>query len=270
MKAKKKHFKSLAVGASATAVLTGTGAGIGYTTGALWGGNTPGDNAQEASQMGAFAGGALGATAGAIGTAAAMNVNKAGEVGKALGTFALNTAEVAGAGIIGTAEVAGAGIIGGVNMALPIAAYGVGKYARIGAGMAVGIERTLLKRPTPHKRAPAVKKARASSNLKENVASPVTREKIQKQFSREKTNTKGLTKEKSNLLDTKLNVLGKTALIGSALFGGSRQALHDFNTNRMGQRDGQMTRATPQTPSYANNAGATGDLVFAMNRNRRG
>jgi hypothetical protein len=45
----------------------------------------------------------------------------------------------------------------------------------------------------------------------------------------------------------------------------------------MGMNDGRMRSATPDIPmpqvtnsaSYANNAGATGDLVFALHNNRR-
>jgi hypothetical protein len=42
----------------------------------------------------------------------------------------------------------------------------------------------------------------------------------------------------------------------------------------MGKHDGQMRKATPvipqvdRSPSYANNGGATGDLVFSMYNNR--
>lgn len=51
---------------------------------------------------------------------------------------------------------------------------------------------------------------------------------------------------------------------------GAKKAFNAFNTAHMGQMDGQIRRATPMIPAYADNAGASGDLVFALNRNRRG
>jgi hypothetical protein len=50
----------------------------------------------------------------------------------------------------------------------------------------------------------------------------------------------------------------------------AKKAFNTYNTIHMGQMDGQVRRATPMVPAYADNAGATGDLVFALNRNRRG
>lgn len=78
------------------------------------------------------------------------------------------------------------------------------------------------------------------------------------------------TRNPNNVLGHKLTGFGAGLVFGSAVVSGATEAFNDFNRNRMGQSDGQITRATPRTPSYANNAGATGDLVFAMNKNRRG
>ena len=75
---------------------------------------------------------------------------------------------------------------------------------------------------------------------------------------------------KFNLLGHKASALGVAAYAGASVVNGVRGAWDDFNRNRMGTHDGQIRRATPRTPSYSNNAGATGDLVFAMNANRRG
>lgn len=68
----------------------------------------------------------------------------------------------------------------------------------------------------------------------------------------------------------KLGWLGWMTLGAGAVMGGTRQAAQTADSIRMGQRDPYITRATPRVPSYANNAGATGDLVFALNANRRG
>ena len=68
----------------------------------------------------------------------------------------------------------------------------------------------------------------------------------------------------------KLSGLGVGAVVGTGLVSSSKEAFDDFNRRRMGQMDSKIYRATPTTPSYMNNGGATGDLVFALNRNRRG
>lgn len=215
------NLKAIGIAGAIGTTAALTGAGIGYVGGAAWGGNTPGSNIPEMARAGAIGGAAVGAAAGIVGGAIAMNPVK---TASAIGGAALGMTELAGAGIIGGAEVAGAGIIGAAKIAAPVAMYGAQKYASIGAGAVKGIDKFLLK-----------------DDLKE-----------------------------SNLLGKKLNLAGKGVVVGSALMSGAMEAFNDFNSNRMGQRDGQITRATPRTPSYANNAGATGDLVFAMNRNRRG
>lgn len=68
----------------------------------------------------------------------------------------------------------------------------------------------------------------------------------------------------------KLSALGAAAVVGTEVIGGGIQAFNSFNQNRMGTHDGQIMRATPTTPSYANNGGATGDLVFSLHQNRKG
>lgn len=81
-----------------------------------------------------------------------------------------------------------------------------------------------------------------------------------------------------------LTGLGKTTLIGSSLMAGAASAFNEFNKIKMGQMDSMISAPAPQIPmydqqysggssrnsSYVNNAGATGDLVFALNKNRRG
>lgn len=62
---------------------------------------------------------------------------------------------------------------------------------------------------------------------------------------------------------------GKGLLVGTALARGIGDAWREIEKAHMGTNMGVVTN-TPQIPSYANNAGATGDLVFALNANRRG
>ena len=73
-----------------------------------------------------------------------------------------------------------------------------------------------------------------------------------------------------NLLGIKLNTKGKVVAGGMALMAGTKDATTKFNQNTMGRRDSQITPHAPSLPAYANNGGATGDLVFALNANRRG
>lgn len=75
--------------------------------------------------------------------------------------------------------------------------------------------------------------------------------------------------EKS-LVGAKATWAGKGLFAAASFAGGVHEAFDDFNRKHTGYNDGTLVRATPQMPSYANNAGATGDLVFALNRNRRG
>lgn len=62
---------------------------------------------------------------------------------------------------------------------------------------------------------------------------------------------------------------GWTVLGGTAAVEGMKKAWGTLQTAKMGQMTGVET-LTPRIPSYSNNAGASGDLVFALNANRRG
>lgn len=79
-----------------------------------------------------------------------------------------------------------------------------------------------------------------------------------------------------NLSDIKMTGLGKGLLGGAVLLGGVKDAYNYYEKSRMGVNDGMMRTATPtvpvqkQQPSYNNNGGATGDLVFALNNLRNG
>lgn len=82
-----------------------------------------------------------------------------------------------------------------------------------------------------------------------------------------------------NLNEIKMSKFGVAALgIGMALSSGAK-AYKTLEKSRMGTNDGMLRSATPVLPqpqqelngrqtSYANNAGATGDLVFALRNNR--
>ena len=76
----------------------------------------------------------------------------------------------------------------------------------------------------------------------------------------------------------KMRPLAKGMIVAGGAMQGVINAKNKFQDSRMGTMDGQLTTATPKmtsqgnsySPSYSNNAGATGDLVFALNNNRRG
>jgi hypothetical protein len=78
----------------------------------------------------------------------------------------------------------------------------------------------------------------------------------------------------SNMGDLKFSGLGVGMLVGGSVLEGTKRAINKYEQIRMGKHDGQMRKATPvipqvdRSPSYANNGGATGDLVFSMYNNR--
>lgn len=67
----------------------------------------------------------------------------------------------------------------------------------------------------------------------------------------------------------KFSALGGTLLAAGSLASGAKDAYNYLMNDRMGQRDGRMYSATP-TIRLMDDAGASGDLVFALNNNRRG
>ena len=72
----------------------------------------------------------------------------------------------------------------------------------------------------------------------------------------------------------KLTNKGKVAVIGAAIAGALMNTSNQLTSRGMGITDANMTTATPDytAPNYdlLNNAGATGDLVFALHKNRHG
>lgn len=65
--------------------------------------------------------------------------------------------------------------------------------------------------------------------------------------------------------------LGVTVAIGASMASGTPEAVEQWNKGRQGSNmDSQPVSLAPTTPAYANNGGATGDLVFALNNLRHG
>ncbi len=76
----------------------------------------------------------------------------------------------------------------------------------------------------------------------------------------------------TGFLGMKANALGIGTLAAVHVAGGTPEAAKQWQTSRQGTSyDNQAQRGVaPQTPAYANNAGATGDLTLALNNLRHG
>lgn len=75
-----------------------------------------------------------------------------------------------------------------------------------------------------------------------------------------------------SLIGLRATGLGATLMIGGAAMAGVPRAAQTALNDRKGYTDGQAVGHAPggYTPAYQQNAGATGDLVFALNDLRRG
>ena len=80
------------------------------------------------------------------------------------------------------------------------------------------------------------------------------------------------TKYDWSLFGAGLTGKGKALVYGSALAAGTVGAYRDYETTQMGTPSGEVVTPTPRInyTHFGEEMGATGDLVFAMNRNRRG
>lgn len=82
-----------------------------------------------------------------------------------------------------------------------------------------------------------------------------------------------LKRSNNSLLGYKTTKLGTGLAFAGAMVAGTPSAAREFNEARQGQFAGTYQMGTvpglvPQGHAYANNAGATGDLVLALNNNR--
>lgn len=75
-----------------------------------------------------------------------------------------------------------------------------------------------------------------------------------------------------NLIDgekrIKLSNLGKVTVGAMVGIGAIKDSYNALEKSRIGSHDGMVRKAAPSMPSYANNGGATGDLVFALHNLR--
>lgn len=90
-------------------------------------------------------------------------------------------------------------------------------------------------------------------------------------FTKGKLKTPALLKASDeSLIGLRTTKLGTTLAIGGAAIMGAPRGIKTFVDERQGYSDGQATGHAPTMPAYAQNAGATGDLVFALNDLRHG
>ena len=79
-------------------------------------------------------------------------------------------------------------------------------------------------------------------------------------------------KYKNSIFGAELTGTGKALVAGTGLLAGTVGAYRDYETTQMGTPSGEIASPTPHVSytHFGEQMGATGDLVFAMNRNRRG
>ncbi len=76
----------------------------------------------------------------------------------------------------------------------------------------------------------------------------------------------------NSIFGAELTSGGKALVYGTGLVAGTVGAFRDYETSQMGTPTGEVVTPTPRInyTHFGEEMGATGDLVFAMNRNRRG
>lgn len=217
------------------------------------------------------AGAAIGASAAALGSDGTVNPVTGAAVGGAVGAAALPTAGLAmgavgsvGVGIAKAAPGIGATLGKGAMAASPFAAAVATKVGADAASAVWGVGSKLI-----------------DWNGEGKGSGMFGKIKVSTPFSGAKTgwqNGKGITikgKEigkgigKAGGAIKGFAVNGATILGATAAVEGTKKAWNTVKQAHMGQMTG-VTTLTPQVPSYADNAGATGDLVFALNANRHG
>lgn len=206
------------------------------------------------------AGAAIGASAAALGSDGTVNPVTGAAVGGAVGAAALPTAGLAmgavgsvGVGIAKAAPGIGVAVGKGAMVASPFAAAVATKVGADAASAVWGVGSKLIDWNGEGKGSGMFGKIK--------VSTPFSGAKAGWQ------NGKGIGKAGGAIKGFAVN--GATILGATAAVEGTKKAWNTVKQAHMGQMTG-VTTLTPQVPSYADNAGATGDLVFALNANRHG
>lgn len=243
-------FKLAGAGIGATLGMGAVGAAIGAGTSAAIsdGAVDPITGATVGGAIGAAALPAAGFTVGAIGTAGVASA-------KMIPGIAMGAAKGA---IASTPYVAGVGVMAAENVASKI--WGIGSKLINWNENAEGFDKVKFSGP--------ITGIRSAWNSGKNFKSL----KDAKGFigkSKAVAENAGTLIGKTGRATGGAIINGKMLIGGTALIEGTKKAWSTLETAKMGQMTG-VTTMTPQTPSYSDNAGATGDLVFALNANRRG
>ena len=206
------------------------------------------------------AGAAIGASAAALGSDGTVNPVAGAAVGGAVGAVALPTAGLAmgavgsvGVGIAKASPGIGVAVGKGAMAASPFAAAVATKVGADAASAVWGVGSKLI-----------------DWNGEGKGSGMFGKIKVSTPFSGAKSgwqNGKGIGKAGGAIKGFAAN--GATILGATAAVEGTNKASNTVKPAHMGQMTG-VTTLTPQVPSYADNAGATGDLVFALNANRHG
>ncbi len=252
----KEDLNAAAVGTAmggATGGAVGTGLGLGMLGGV--GGYKLGSKIKL--------GGPLGAVGGALGGLALTGIGASAGLGAYTGAAYGDRSP--GEGFLMGAGVGAAGLVGGV-------AAGAG-IAGVGYAVAKNLDTIGAAGDAVVKGAGALgKQAVLGPSLLHNTAN-ATAKLAEKMFKFTPTTEvfdaakNQMVKKQMSFKPTKLGwgILGVGAAVGSI-----KGAYSEMSRRKMGQMDPYVARATPRVPSYANNAGASGDLVFALNANKRG
>lgn len=173
---------------------------------------------------------------------------------------------IAGAGMIGNGMVRAGSL--GIN-AGSLAFQGMGKTIGAGAKIVQSMGNVLMDGVASNDTAmgrfankatnPIGRYASATKNVAKNLIKYTPETKVWSEAEK-----KLVTSQEGKWSLTKTgSAIKSTALIAS----GFMSAKKAFEESRMGVTDDNVTKATP---SYSDNGGASGDLVFALNKNRRG
>jgi hypothetical protein len=190
-----------------------------------------------------------------------------------------NTGKTAAKGALfatGAAALGGAGLVSGFGTAVAGAGMmGVNAIGTIGS--------SFLRVKTKGEKAAEIEKnfRNDSANLK--LSGEKYTEKLNAEYAKagaEVGSAEEMNVGLGNLNDFKLRKgFAVPMIVGSSLVKGIAGGVRAFEKSRMGVNDGMIRTATPTIPvmqttsnnsrsSYSNNAGATGDLVFALHKNR--
>lgn len=207
-----------------------------------------------------------------IGAAAGMVIDDVNPISSTIGGAAIGAAALPAAGLLGAGAYGlGAGVLNNSDKILS----GIGTAGRsIGVGIGRAVHRSLV---GPEFKG-NTKLGKAAAGLGNRLLNPASRylgtlDWVTNNFVSFEPRRQVFDEKRNKMVSKggfKMKWLGWGVLGAGAMIGAARDVKDVQDSYRIGQRDPYITRATPRIPTYVDNAGATGDLVFALNANRRG